>query len=62
MITMIAMIVFAKREARGYPPPPYTPTCAMMEQLPMQQKQMQPGSVRILIPCIREEGELNDSL
>ncbi len=35
---MIAMIVFAKREARGYPPPPYIPTCAMMEQLPMQQK------------------------
>ncbi len=48
MITMPAMSAFAKREAKGYPPPPYTPTtCAMIEQLPMQQKQMQTGSVRM---------------
>ena len=47
MITMPAVSALAKRDAKGYPPPPYTPTCAMIEQLPMQQIQMQTGSVRI---------------
>ena len=48
MITIIAMRQLAKRDGRGYLPPPYTPTCAMMEQLPMQQIQMQTGSVFML--------------